>query len=255
MSAKRHRDEIPPVVAGSFGGFWAAIASFPLDTIRVRVMSGNTQNLFKGIFSGIVTPISMCTPFWASIYWGYKSGKRLGQDTAWSSTIGGFGAGVSASVVYGPLQSIKVTAQVHKISSAEALRSVWDYGGVRRGLYRGYVPGLAYTIPGFTAFFTVFDEAKVRLAQHGHTGIAAVMGAAFIAAAAESTFGMPGETVQFRYIADRGHSSPLEVARSLWQSAGIQGFYRGFPLRLAFGGTINGVSLSAIELLHRWWES
>merc|ERR1712146_366774 len=150
MAKKHDRSEIPALVSGSFGGFCGAIVSFPIDTLKVRVQAGRTHNFYTGIFSGVLTPVAMCTPQWATIYWGYKSGRAWGAstNTYLNSAIGGLTAGLACSVVYTPMQCVKCTAQVNKCSSFEALRIVWRFGGIRRGLYRGYFPALAYELPG-----------------------------------------------------------------------------------------------------------
>eukprot|EP00928_Gymnodinium_smaydae_P056449 TRINITY_DN39835_c0_g1_i1.p1 TRINITY_DN39835_c0_g1~~TRINITY_DN39835_c0_g1_i1.p1 ORF type:complete len:255 (+),score=40.58 TRINITY_DN39835_c0_g1_i1:35-799(+) len=254
MTAKRDRNEIPSMVSGSFGGFCGAIFSFPLDTLKVRVQAGKTTNIFKNIFSGVTTPVMMCTPQWACIYWGYKTGVSWApEDAQWKSALGGLVAGLSCSVVYTPMQCIKCTAQVNKCSTLEAAQLVYRFGGIRRGLYRGYVPTLMYELPGYSAFFYFYDEAKELLPGNG--SLSNHLQAAIAASLAESFLGMPGDTLRTRYQTDRSLTSTRAAAKEIYELYGVRGFYRGFLLRVAFGGTINGVSLGAIELLHRWWES
>jgi len=242
----------PPIIAGSVGGLCAAIFSYPLDTLKVRVQTGRTEKVFQGICSGLLTPIAMNPPVWASLNWGYSTGCSLSPDEKrLSSALGGFTAGITCSVVYCPMQCVKCTAQAYKCSTLEAFRVVWRFGGLRRGLYRGYLPTLGFELPGYTVFFVCYEEAKLHLPGNG--SFVQHFAAAALASLAESTIGMPGDTVRTRYQTDHSFHSPLACVKELLQGDGIRGLYRGYPLRQAFGIVNNGVSLAVIEGVNRWW--
>lgn len=258
----RRRRELPPIVAGSFGGSCAAICSYPLDTLKVRVQAGRTANLLRGLLGGLTTPLAMVTPQWAMIFWGYRTGSDAygprPADGSWQwqrSALGGWTAGVACSVVYCPLQAVKCTSQVERCTPAAAIQRLWRFGGLRRGLYRGYIPTLVYELPGYAVFFTVFDGVLDRFTQQGEPGLSRVIVAAAVGSLAESTVGMPGDTVRTRYQTDLKHSSVRACATDLYRAEGMRGFYRGYPYRLAFGIVINASALAAIQAVNGWWTA
>lgn len=209
--------EIPPFISGSFGGFFSAIASYPLDTLKVRAQSGRTFTGSRAFFSGLMTPISVVTPSWALIYWGYSRGREWGGAGPFGSALGGFTAAFSCSVCRVPMENVKCTAQVNKTTSRQALQSVWQAGGLGpRGLYRGYIPTLMYEVPGFTAFFVVYDEIKERQFPEQCQGFLGSLAAALVASFMESLAGMPGDTLRVRYQTDRRWSSVKACATDLW---------------------------------------
>ena len=261
--------ELPPILVGSIGGACAAVTSYPLDTLKVRVQAGRTTNLFRGIFRGVSTPLAMVTPQWAMLFWGYRAGSDAygPEDGCWHwqrSAMGGWTAGIACSLVYCPMQAIKCTAQVQGCPPRVAVRRLWEFGGLRRGLYRGYLPALAYELPGFAVFFTIFDGLVHWFASHDRDTepgagpetalpISRVIAAAAIASFAESTVGMPGDTLRTRYQTDLASPSVRACAEELFRKEGVRGFYRGYRYRLPFGIVINATALATIGTVNGCW--
>ena len=112
-----------------------------------------------------------------------------------------------------------------------------------------------YELPGYAVFFTVFDGVLDRFTQQGEPGLSRVIVAAAVGSLAESTVGMPGDTVRTRYQTNLGHASVRDCATELFRAEGIRGFYRGYVYRLAFGIVINSSALAAIQAANGWWAA
>lgn len=254
--------ELPPIALGSVGGACSAICAYPFDTLKVRAQAmtagaSPARGLgLLGIYKGVQTPLLTVTPIWALLYWGYRKGSETygPDDGEWHwqrSALGGIVAGFSASFVFTPMQAVKSVVQVHRCSILEATRMLYAHGGLRNGIYRGYGPALAYELPGFAAFFTVYDYL---LLNDDRPELTKVVGAAAVASFAESTFGMPGDTVKTRYQTNLSYKSVYECMQTLYRTEGARGFYRGYRFRLVYGAVQNAAALVPIEALRRVWK-
>ena len=86
------------------------------------------------------TPLFTVTAHWALLYSGNRTGQDLyskyvaPDDGTWMwqrSFIGGWTAGIFCSFLYTPVQAVKNTVQVHRCSNLEAVRKLWEFGGLR----------------------------------------------------------------------------------------------------------------------------
>mmetsp|Transcript_10588 Transcript_10588/g.30267 ORF Transcript_10588/g.30267 Transcript_10588/m.30267 type:complete len:269 (-) Transcript_10588:101-907(-) len=233
--------------AGSVGGLCNTISGYPLDTVKVRLQTGNTQALFRGLFKGITAPISTVAPFWATLYFGYKAGKSIQpDDSPLSAARAGAVAGICGCFVWVPMQAVKCIAQDRHCRSSEALRILRSQVGLA-GFYRGFVPTLLlFSIPGSAAFYWTYETSTARFGAMWWTPFVA----GGLAGCLEWTVGMPGDTLRTRYQTSYRHDSVLQCARELVASHGVSGFYRGYSAALARAFVSNGAALLGIEAVN-----
>lgn len=248
------KDELPPAIAGSIGGLFSAVGGQPLDTLKTRVQAGRTSHLFTGLFAGLLSPVVVIVPQYASLYWGYKTGCTWMPDKGyWTAVVGGVAAGVMTSFLYCPVQSVKCTAQIKSMSSLEALKLVYRSGGIRRGLYRGYLPTLAYCVPAYAAFFPAYEALRDHLPYR--ESFLQPMLAGGLAGMVEATVGMFGDTVRVRYQTDLTVQSPQACAMQLWRKEGIGGFFRGYPYAIGRGIVAVSLAFGSIEASHFYYRT
>mmetsp|Transcript_27986 Transcript_27986/g.74008 ORF Transcript_27986/g.74008 Transcript_27986/m.74008 type:complete len:256 (-) Transcript_27986:168-935(-) len=235
--------------AGSFGGLCNTVAGYPLDTIKVRLQSGSKQQLFKGLFGGILTPVSGVVPFWMMYYGGYKVGRAMQPDDSTASVArAGAVAGLASSVVWCPMNAVKCVAQAERCGSLEALRRVLSRVGAA-GLYRGFVPTLLlFSVPGSATFYFIYEESTILL-PFGVWWVPFVAGG--LAGVVEWTVGMPGDTIRTRYQTGFHHKSVASCVKDIWRGEGARGFYRGFSAALPRAFVANAAALAGIEAVNR----
>jgi solute carrier family 25 carnitine/acylcarnitine transporter 20/29 len=114
------------VAMGTFSGVTCVVVGHPLDTIKVRMQTGATGPIFRGLFRGIVPPLLAVTPSWIGVFLAYGAAlKVVGSNDLSSVALAGGISGLAYSVVMCPFELVKVNAQKSQVSTLEALRKVW----------------------------------------------------------------------------------------------------------------------------------
>eukprot|EP01050_Picozoa_sp_SAG11_P001173 SAG11_NODE_50_length_19992_cov_9.945157_3_plen_287_part_00 len=144
---------IKSFLAGGGGGASLAIVGQPLDTIKVRIQTGQSVgvlptglNIVKkegilALWKGVVPPLLSCTPMYALCFFGYDTGKKLFcDDDAFEpgnfklGQIGCAGAfsAVFTTPVMAPQERLKCVLQTQKAGPDGKLPTI---GMVARNLY------------------------------------------------------------------------------------------------------------------------
>lgn len=114
------------VAMGTFSGVTCVVVGHPLDTIKVRMQTGATGPILRGLFRGIVPPLLAVTPSWIGVFLAYGAAlKVVGSNDLGSVALAGGISGLAYSVVMCPFELVKVNAQKSQVSTLEALRKVW----------------------------------------------------------------------------------------------------------------------------------
>ena len=132
------------VAMGTFSGVTCVVVGHPLDTIKVRMQTGATGPIFRGLFRGLVPPLLAVTPSWIGVFLAYGAAlKVVGSNDLGSVALAGGISGLAYSVVMCPFELVKVNAQKSQVSTRSALSRVWrgdapGTGGKLSGLRRMY---------------------------------------------------------------------------------------------------------------------
>lgn len=125
------------VALGTTAGITLVAVGHPLDTIKVRLQTNTTKNLFRNLYKGVLPPFLAVTPCWMASYFAYGSSlKLLDRDDIIGSMRAGAIAGSAYSFVTTPFEMVKVNAQNSHRSTFESFRAVVQRQGLR-GLYKG----------------------------------------------------------------------------------------------------------------------
>ncbi|THG15917.1 mitochondrial carnitine/acylcarnitine carrier-like protein [Camellia sinensis] len=150
-------------VAVKYGG--------PMDVARHVLRSGGTRGLFKGLFPTMAREIPGNAAMFG-VYEGLKQYLAGGQDTSklgrGSLIVAGGLAGASFWASVYPTDVVKSVIQVDdyknpKFSgSVDAFRKIMASEGVK-GLYRGFGPAMARSVPANAACFLAYEIARSSL--------------------------------------------------------------------------------------------
>ena len=182
----------------SIAGMCSVLTGYPLDLVKVRMqttgagggnMIGIMRHVIKtdgiaGFYRGVSAPLVSTLPIGSLSFWGFDTGKRLvrswtGQQdlTVAQLCLASILSSLATTTVMVPSERIKVLMQTQVSSSAAAAAgdrtaattrygSSWDcarhlyrQGGIRT-FYKGTFATLLRDVPGFMAFFVVYDLVK-----------------------------------------------------------------------------------------------
>jgi len=121
------------------GGVAITVVGHPLETVKTRLQTGATTNIFRGCYKGMLSPLLGTTPFFASSYFGFRLGRSLtGERTdAPSIMLSGGISGIIATFICTPTDRIKIVAQNERISSQLAVKNLFQARGFF-GVYHGF---------------------------------------------------------------------------------------------------------------------
>jgi solute carrier family 25 S-adenosylmethionine transporter 26 len=128
--------------------------------------------------------------------------------------LAGAVAGLSVDLLLFPLDTLKTRLQA---------KQGFAKSGAFSKLYRGLAPQMAASAPQAAVFFAVYEAAHSLPLENNHLLAAAV---------AETTaciVRVPAEILKSRMQVDSRKSLPT-VAKTLRNTEGIRGFYRGFSM-------------------------
>ncbi|CAG9330876.1 unnamed protein product [Blepharisma stoltei] len=166
------------VVAGFFQGLGMALSSYPLDTIKVRMQSGNfssvnecIKNSFKnhglfGFYRGVGSLI-YTSPLRSSMSLAlYNNARnRLKCETPFYNGIGAgaITGGFMASIVC-PIEVIKCSIQTssQKLKTLEYAKTLYKNHGIKI-FYQGLKITLLRELVGFSVFFGTYEHMKTIL--------------------------------------------------------------------------------------------
>ena len=125
------------LVFGAVSGTSVVLVGHPLDSIKVRLQTGATRNIFQNLYKGITPPLMAVVPSWVAVFLAYGSAlKYLGDDRMTSVALAGGFSGLFYTLAVCPFEFVKVNAQHAQVSTSVAFQRLKSTVGVR-GLYRG----------------------------------------------------------------------------------------------------------------------
>lgn len=203
-------------LAGSVGGLCTVLVGHPFDTIKVRLQSDTFRTLgFRGMYSGIMSPISGVVPIFAISFGTYNTTKTmLGLDKVSAAAC----SAICTSPIVTPLEMIKLRAQTNNVSFQNAVKSISI-----KNMYRGYGATLCRDVPGCILFFSSYDNIKSSLPSSSFY----TMISGGLAGIAVWTLNLPTDTVKTRYQTS-ADKTWLHSVQHIWKTRGVKGFYRGF---------------------------
>ena len=248
-------------VGGAIAGSSAAIATYPLDLLRTRVMVGSPHmgvvSTFgkafaaSSLYSGLSPTLVGLTVTWSIYFSAYDGAKGYVKRTfPWLSPDAvhmgsAVAAGILTDVVAAPIWVIKVRMQTQGMdgrslaypSITSSFRSILANEGIK-GLYKGLLPTLL-GVSHVAIQFPVYERLKEWLRKDDGGGKALpleahkVMLASAFSKVLASTATFPHE--RLRVYAQDNRGAPLtlrSLVSKIWVEEGVLGFYRGMGVNL-----------------------
>ncbi len=141
------------------------------------------------------------------------------------------------------------------------LRKTWAREGLR-GLYRGLGPTMLGSVPASCLYFTTYEIVKSRLESQTHSNAAVHLTGGLIAEAVSCVLYVPidvvKERMQIQHVPsvavksssqDVYYTSGSHAIRSIVQTEGIIGLYRGYGATVMSFGPYSGLMFAFYEVL------
>jgi len=209
-------------ISGSLGGLIGTILSHPIDTIKTRIQSGSSKNIFDAIhmkkfYSGIRAPL-LGIPLEKSIVFGfYNLGKQNGLNNFWSGIIGGF----MSTLIVTPIEYVKVNLQNKTPLSSLKISNI----------YKGFIPTVCRETPGFGIYFTAYNymnnnynKSKSYFNNFLYGGLSGLFAWIFI---------YPSDLVKTIKQDITNTKSLQQIILDIYNKNGLKGFYKGFHFAAA----------------------
>eukprot|EP00466_Bigelowiella_natans_P016204 jgi/Bigna1/54313/estExt_Genewise1Plus.C_310122 len=226
---------VKDLVAGTVGGCGGIVAGQPLDTIKVRLQSPKTRNLYTGVlhcfqkvvkdegflafFKGITSPLIGNVPMQAVVFGMNGNANRLmdkyipslrekKDDVSRKPNfvrlyIAGSWAGVGQLSVCVPVELVKCRLQVQQDAKVklyngplDCVKKIWKNNGAL-GFYRGFWPTFWRDGPTYGLYFVVYEFFKWKtLDEEGNSSMSSLLFAGGMAGVCTWLFTYPFDVVK-----------------------------------------------------------
>ncbi|PRP81078.1 hypothetical protein PROFUN_11192 [Planoprotostelium fungivorum] len=234
------------ILSGSIGGITQALASHPLDTIKVRMQTMGQYNGMlhcasmtirqegvSGLFAGIQSPLlGSARSVISSI-----TGDDPRQLKPYQCLIAGATVGAIAAIVDTPMEFLKCQMQIpgttHK-NIIETGRHVVHSSNVF-GLYRGFFATVNRNIPAYGIYFGAYESIRNRLSRgEARAATWKILLSGGLAGLCCWTIAYPTDTIKSIIQTDhvsqgkKKYRGVIHATSSIWKTSGVRGFYKGF---------------------------
>jgi len=267
-------DNVKSFTAGGFGGVCAVMTGHPFDLTKVLLQTNQYSSSAQaikgtlakhgplGFYKGVTSPLLGVTPMFAVSFWGYDLGKRLvmsyrNESPAMPFTISqiamaGFFSAIPTTLIAAPFERIKVVMQTDKsnLNFLQTVKKVYSEGGIR-SVFKGSAATLARDGPGSAAYFATYEYVKNYLSRGSKSdelSLSAITIAGGLAGVAMWTAIFPVDTIKSIQQSSSTKVSMSQVAKTIYRSKGIAGFFPGIGPALARSFPANAATFLGVEL-------
>lgn len=190
---------IKTFLAGGGGGCSLAVVGQPLDTIKVRIQTGNSGGMgiagtamgivqkegVRALWKGLLPPVMASTPMYALCFLGYGAGKKIFcDDDAFDQgnfKLGQIGLAGATSALFttpimAPQERLKCVLQTQPPGAdgklprmTDVARNLYKEGGLMN-LTRGSIVTALRDASASFMYFTTYEVMKYKMRQMSSTG-------------------------------------------------------------------------------------
>ncbi|CAO3618646.1 unnamed protein product [Mucor fragilis] len=248
--------------AGMASGITKLTVGHPFDTVKIRMQTtSKSDGRFKGpldcflktirqegpraLYKGATPPL-VGWMFMDSIMLGTLHNARMIQQqwngdkplSIFQHGLAGLAGGITVSFVATPVEQIKARLQVQYDAKSktysgpiDCIRKVVRNNGVF-GLWQGLTPTMLFR-SWFFVFWSSYEVFTTQLKKTSLTDGSVTFIAGGLSATAFWIGAFPSDMVKNRYmtqpdVSPKKFPTPTSVARYVYQTEGLKGFYRGF---------------------------
>jgi solute carrier family 25 folate transporter 32 len=263
----------------------------PLDVIRTRLMVqdhtaalpryrgtfGSMRTIYleegiRGFYRGLTPAFMALMPNWGVYFLSYGETKRLALSHGFSDgplthLVSAMSGAVVTDVVTNPLWLVKTRMQAHTLGGRGAYSGVFNafVTIVRKEGVLTLWNGLSAQLLGVVHVcvqFPLYEHLKKQLSARGDKSadnltVWELIYSSSVSKAVASTFAYPHEVLRSRmHVARGGEGEPRAdtlsaLARRIWRTEGLPGFYRGLGTNLLRTVPAAAVTLTSYELFSR----
>uniref|UniRef100_A0A0N4ZU62 Mitochondrial carrier protein n=1 Tax=Parastrongyloides trichosuri TaxID=131310 RepID=A0A0N4ZU62_PARTI len=260
-------------VSGAFGATGAAIVGLPFDTVKTRLQASQKGEFkspldclkktishegVKGLFRGAIPIITASAPTYSFHYVVnqqtvafFANGKKENLPI-WKELICGGIAGASICGILTPGERLKCYMQVRtdKISVYKALKNVVSTDGLL-SLFKGFNATLLREVPMGAGYYATYNILRNQITEDNkRPPLWKVLIVGSLAGACGWTCGMPGDVIKSRIqssIGSKSNTKILVVAKELYKTNGLRGFFIGYLPVLLRSMPVNAVFFAFCE--------
>eukprot|EP01084_Bolivina_argentea_P309438 535238_1 len=170
-------------IQGYSGGLITILCGHPFETIKTRIQTSATKDLFRNLYRGVTPPLIFTTLSWSANFYAYQQCLKLLSKYKSSSDItkddyicdvfiaGGL-SGVVWSTCVTPIELIRNYSQRYHIKATQSVVYMYSNFGLTnfcRILYRGYTSSLMRDVPGCAIYFGVLESVRKYLPNYDNS--------------------------------------------------------------------------------------
>jgi len=258
-------------LASYSAGVMCVITGHPFDSIKIRVQTGATKDLFRHLWRGMIPPLITTPPSWSLNFLLYQASLNIfATETVSNAAFAGGVSGIIWSTCVTPPELIKCYAQRYHMTTPQAMKDIYSklggsmYTYVTKGLYRGYVACLVRDVPGVAGYFGGLEAARKYLPGYNDSTVLMPFLSGAICGVITWTFAMPGDClksiIQTEFaLAKSGEALPstsviVNARRLMAESGSIFRFWRGYRWMIARSIVTSGIGIVGLENVVRFLD-
>jgi solute carrier family 25 carnitine/acylcarnitine transporter 20/29 len=226
---------------GYIAGFAGIIVSHPFDTMKTMIQEGKKIYFnIRFLYRGVTAPLIGVGLEKAIVFGTFENTKYFTNSDAISGAI----SGLTASLIVTPFERIKIILQTNGKMNFKNLNSnQMNF----RYLYQGFSATLTRETPGFSIYFTVYNNLKKRTKE-------ITPFKSFLYGSAAGIFSWifiyPQDRIKTHLQAlSEKKMGLIEGFREIKNSGGYSGFYKGFSFALMRAVPMHATAFMTIEIL------
>jgi solute carrier family 25 folate transporter 32 len=263
---------IKPFVFGAAAGAAATITTAPLELVKTvcqsRALKTQVVNYLKeqyhlfglrGCFRGLSPSLAGIVPHNGLFFCMYDPIKDLCTQNMMSesssSAIAAMTAGGVANYATNPIWVVKTKMSTHPTeypTIASACLKIWKQGP------RGFMSGAGASLLGVSHVmiqFPIYEYLKVKVGEKADSlSNIAVASVASKIAASGATYPLDVIRTHLQVNGQTGFQAGMSTSASIWKTAGVKGFYRGFNANSVKSVPATVITLTMYEMLKKYSE-
>jgi len=277
----RMHDAIKDFISGGVGGIALVLVGQPFDNMKVQLQASGSlvtqkktlfsvvrdiyqsplgvRNFYRGVYPvlfGVAPTFAVCFLTYAQAKTFFRSVIGVQSDEElplFYIAMSGLFTAFPTTLLLTPGERIKIVMQTNSSSgsSIEVFKKIIQTGGIK-SLYKGALLTLLRDGSGSFAYFSVYEATKRSMSSTSsgpNISTAAILLAGGLAGCANWLIALPFDVLKTRtQQSDISTTSTLALARTLIQTYGIKGLYRGLLPALLRAFPANAACFYGMEL-------
>lgn len=234
-------------LGGAVGGFIGTFTSHPFDTIKNRIQTNNSYNIYniRDLYKGISVPLYGIALEKTIVFGAYNTTNNIlnnhynFSNQILNASISGLVAGFLCTIIVTPVEKIKINLQNAKTSCTTCVKTSCPKqqsypSNIYKNLYKGWTATLTREVPGYSIYFTTYELCKKYIYTNNNKVMTTfdnfIIGG--LCGLTSWIFIYPQDKIKTIIQNTPADKKIADVFREIRLNEGYKGFYRGFSLCL-----------------------